>query len=352
MNDRLAGILLGTAVGDALGLPAEGLHPARRRRMMPGPWRHRFLLRRGMISDDTEHTLFVGQSLLQHPDNVVAFQRCLAWRLRWWIMGLPAGLGLATARACVKLWLGFSPKRSGVFSAGNGPAMRSALIGGYLYRDVHAIKEFVLASTRLTHSDPRAATGALAIAQLAAWAVEHSASEPPSIDLVTDMLLQIAPNDREWKEQVGGIQLAFTAGVSVAEFADSLGLQKGVTGYMYHTVPVVVYAWLRHYGDFRSTMTAVLDCGGDTDTVGAIAGALAGATVGASGIPDKWLRGIVDWPRSVGLLRRIANRLSQQQREGRALGAVSYAWPAILPRNLLFLLVVLAHGFRRLAPPY
>ena len=186
MNDRLAGVLLGTAVGDALGLPAEGLSPSRRRRMMPGPWRHRFLLGRGMISDDTEHALFVAQSLLKHPDNAVAFQRGLAWHLRWWFAGLPAGIGLATARACIKLWLGVPPTRSGVFSAGNGPAMRSALIGAYFQNDPRAIDEFVLASTQLTHTDPRAATAALAVAHLAAWAVQHDASQPPSTDFVAE----------------------------------------------------------------------------------------------------------------------------------------------------------------------
>src|ERR1017187_4780675 len=107
MNDRLAGILLGTAVGDALGLPAEGLSPRRRQRLMPGPWQHRLLFGRGMVSDDTEHTLFVAQSLLRNPDDVDAFQRRLAWHLRWWFAGLPAGIGMATAKACVKLWLGF-----------------------------------------------------------------------------------------------------------------------------------------------------------------------------------------------------------------------------------------------------
>ncbi|TVS08433.1 MAG: hypothetical protein EA424_28605 [Planctomycetaceae bacterium] len=44
-------------------------------------------------------------------------------------LGLPAGVGMATARACLKLWLGFPPKRSGVDSAGNGPAMGKAVLG-------------------------------------------------------------------------------------------------------------------------------------------------------------------------------------------------------------------------------
>ena len=58
------GVLLGTAVGDALGLPAENLSPGRIRRLWHGEWKMRFLFGHGMISDDTEHTLLVAQSLL------------------------------------------------------------------------------------------------------------------------------------------------------------------------------------------------------------------------------------------------------------------------------------------------
>src|SRR5271170_3707275 len=155
LQDRFAGLLLGTAVGDALGLPAEGLSRGRIQRMWRGQWRHRFLFGHGMVSDDTEHTLFVAQALLTHPDDVSAFQRCFAWKLRLWLLGLPAGIGLATLKAILKLWLGFSPDRSGVWSAGNGPAMRSAMIGAYFVDDAQKRRAFISAATRLTHTDPK-----------------------------------------------------------------------------------------------------------------------------------------------------------------------------------------------------
>src|SRR5262245_41027544 len=63
------GVLLGTAVGDALGLPAENLSPQRIQRLWKNEWRMRFILDRGMISDDTEHTLMVAQALLAEPDD-------------------------------------------------------------------------------------------------------------------------------------------------------------------------------------------------------------------------------------------------------------------------------------------
>src|SRR5437667_8567598 len=110
---RFTGLLLGTAVGDALGLPAEGLSKNRIQRRWQGPWRHRFVFGRGMCSDETEHTFMVAQTLLSHPDDPIAFQRCLAWKLRLWMLGLPAGVGFATLRAILRLWLGFPPSRSG-----------------------------------------------------------------------------------------------------------------------------------------------------------------------------------------------------------------------------------------------
>ena len=347
LQDRFDGVLLGTAVGDALGLPAEGISRGRIQRMWHGQWRLRFLFGRGMVSDDTEHTLFVAQALLTHPDDVDAFQRCLAWKLRLWLLGLPAGIGLATLKAILKLWVGISPSRSGVWSAGNGPAMRSAIIGVYFAGDAAKRRAFVSASTRLTHTDPKAETAALAVAEAAAWALNQN--EP-----IEQWLTRLSSPDcdEEWLGICQTLADALASAKSVEEFADSIGLHKGVTGYAYHSVPVSIYAWLRHRNDFRIALESALDCGGDTDTVGAIIGALVGAKVGKGGIPCEWIAGVCEWPRSVLLLEQIAARLARQKDTAHALGPVRYFWPGLVPRNLLFLVVVLIHGFRRLAPPY
>ena len=111
----ILGCLLGGAVGDAIGLPHEGL--TRRRialRLGSRPIEHALIFRRGMLSDDTEHTCMTAQALLRAPDDPDAFMRSLAWRLRLWLLGLPASVGLGTLRALIRLWLGWSPARSGV----------------------------------------------------------------------------------------------------------------------------------------------------------------------------------------------------------------------------------------------
>jgi ADP-ribosylglycohydrolase len=357
-RDRFRGVLLGTAVGDSVGLPAEGLSRRRAARILPGRWRQRLLPGTGLVSDDTEHTVFVAQSLLAHPDEVSRFRRRLAWCLRLWLVSLPAGIGLATLRSTLRLWIGYPPHLSGVRSAGNGPAMRTAPIGAFFADRPTELDAYVSASTRLTHTDPRALTGARAVALLVAWCVREAPADRPDPQRFVE-LLRNAGDDPGWRTVVDAVAEAVRRDLTVDELAGSLGLSGKVGGYIYHTVPVTTYAWYRHFGDFEATLTAVLDCGGDTDTTGAIVGALAGAVVGDEGIPGDWITGLRDWPRGTKLLLDIADRLdataareSESRTSGTRAGPVRYCWPALVFRNLLLLVVVLLHGLRRLAPPY
>lgn len=161
-RDNILGSLLGEALGDSIGLWCEGMSPRRQQRF--GPYRQRFFFGKGMCSDDTEHALMTAQALIVSAGQPEQFVRSLAWRLRGWLLGAPAGIGLATLRSVLKLWLGFPPSRSGVWSAGNGPAMRAAILGVAFGREPDRLRELVRRSTHLTHTDPKAEAGALAIA--------------------------------------------------------------------------------------------------------------------------------------------------------------------------------------------
>lgn len=221
------------------------------------------------------------------------------------------------------------------------------LLGAFFAEDKPRRQEFVAASTRLTHTDPRAETAALAVAEAAAMIMR---GEVPSSDFPAR--LRTLDDTKEWQDILRRLEKATEAGESVMEFASSLGLARGVSGYAFHSVPVAIYACLRHPDDFRAALIAALDCGGDTDTVGAIVGALAGCRVSGSGIPVEWLNAIWEWPRSTRVLRRTARQLARTRSQNQPQPPVRYFWPGVLPRNLLFLLVVLSHGLRRLWPPY
>jgi ADP-ribosyl-[dinitrogen reductase] hydrolase len=347
-ESRLFGLLLGTAVGDAVGLPREGLGPRRAERLFGGsPLAHRLILGRGLVSDDTEHACLVAEALLEAPDDPDAFGRALARRFRLWLAALPAGVGLATLRSGVKLWAGFGHRRSGVYSAGNGPAMRAPLLGAFFADDAERLRVFLRVSTRLTHTDHRAVEGAWIVARATSLAVRGEAPGAMASRLRGEA------SDPEMARLLGVIESAHGDGVSCADFAARIGVGTGgVTGYIYQTVPVALYCWWRAAMDFRNAVEAAILLGGDTDTVAAITGALAGAAAGADAIPREWVDGLWGRPTVAGLERLAGDLVRRRHGENVPPPPSWSAWPAQAAKNAVLLPLVLGHGLRRLLPPY
>lgn len=337
LPDSILGCLLGTAAGDALGLPLEGLTRRRIQRWTGGELRHRLIFGRGMVSDDTDHTLMLTAALRRHPDDAAAMQRDFGRQLRGWLAALPAGVGLSTARAILRLWIGFPASRSGVRSAGNGAAMRGALVGVIFRDDTTKRREFALAACRVTHADPRAEESALLVAEAAALAAHHAETQT-----VLDTLRPLVTSE-EMKSRFAALEEGLRENIRVSDYTTRIGCEHGVSGFAPNSVAAALFGWLRHRGDFERVLTELIACGGDTDSVAAIAGGICGAETGESGIPKAWIAGIRDWPRSVSFIHRMAESGDRPP---------CVFWPAMLLRNLFFLGVVLTHGFRRLLPPY
>lgn len=348
-ESQVVGCLLGTAVGDALGLPYEGVSRQRAPRLLGKPDRYRFLLRYGMVSDGTEHSCMVAQSLIASGGNAGVFAKDLGTRFRWWFASMPAGLGKATMRACVKLWCGVSPQRSGVFSAGNGPAMRSAILG-VACDDLDRTTELVSVSARMTHSDPKAEFGAIAVALAARHACEYS--EVDGAIYLEQLGSVIGTDGSELISLLNGVLQSVDSAETTAEYALKNGHERGVSGYTYHTVPVVVHAWLSHPRDFRAAVVSCIECGGDADTTAAIVGGIVGAATGEAGIPVEWISGIKEWPRSVSWIRRLSSQVHNSTVDGCNQSPPRLNFFASLLRNVVFFVVVLLHGLRRLLPPY
>jgi ADP-ribosylglycohydrolase len=347
-RDAIVGSILGTAVGDAIGLPYEGLSRRRGVRMLGEPTGHRFLFGRGMVSDDTEHTCLAAQALIASRGDPETFARHLARGLRWWLLGLPAGTGRATLRAAVKLWCGFSPDRSGVFSAGNGPAMRAAVLGAAV-DDLDLLRTLVSQSTRLTHTDPKAEHGAWAVALAARHARSGRCDGAPYLAELRSTLAEKSAD--EFLPLIDRAVRSAAAREAPMVFADSLGLSRGVSGYVYHTVPVAIHAWLRHLRDLPSAVEGVVRCGGDTDTTAAIVGGVIGAGVGKAGIPADWLTRLFEWPRTIVWMERLGERLAEAM-ASQPVSVPRLSAVPLLGRNLVFLAVVLVHAGRRCLPPY
>jgi len=351
LEKAIIGCILGTAVGDALGLPYEGLAPRRGRKLLGQPDRHRLLFGHGMVSDDTEHTMYVVRSLVTSKFNPDQFERHLARSLRWWLAGLPAGVGFATLRAVFKLWLGFPPHRSGVFSAGNGPAIRSAILGIAFGENPEVLRDWVLRSTRVTHSDPKAFFGALTVSLATHLSCLSSNVLPHDFVRIVSSSLD-KYESTEFIKLVSKSAEAAQVNQSVGDFAESLGSRSGISGYIYHTVPCVIQTWLRYQDDFAGGLQEILCAGGDTDTSGAILGAILGARVGKDGIPEEWRTRIIEWPRTITWMEQMGHCLAASLGGEVRTECPGYFVPGVVLRNLVFLMVVLFHGLRRIVPPY
>lgn len=331
-EDRILGVLLGTAIGDAIGLPFEGLSPDRvERRLKRGPLRHSLVLGRGMISDDTEHACMVARALLDSHDDVDRFRRSFATQLRRWLLAAPPAVGFATLRACLRLCVGFGPERSGVDSAGNAPAMRAALLGVWA-RDEQQRLALARASTRITHTDPRAEDGALLIAR---WA---SAGDAHELACVRDPVM---------RERIQTALACAEEGLELEQARTALGVERGVSGFIVDTLAAAAFCWRRHREQPSAAIEAAVRLGGDTDTVAAIVGALLGAQLGACELERRidpaWIDHLRDWPISVAYLRRLARALARGDRS-----LPRPRWLLALARNFAFVAVILAHGFARL----
>jgi hypothetical protein len=124
---------------------------------------------------------------------------------------------------------------------------------------------------------------------------------------------------------------------------------------MYHTAPAALFCFIRYAGDFRASVESVIRLGGDTDSTAALVGSLAGAYGGVAAIPEEWLSGLWNWPRSMTWMQQLAERLAAQfPMEGPAEspGPLTVFWPGLILRNAIFNATVAVHVLRRILPPY
>lgn len=344
---HILGCLLGTAVGDAAGLRREGLTPRRARRLYGDSVSPGLLWGRGLCSDDTEHAVMVARALALADRDLVQFERRLAGELRHWVATVPAGVGWATLRACLKLLLGFGPQRSGVYSAGNGPAMRAAILGICATSDEER-RGLVHRSTRLTHTDPKAEEGAAVVAWAASLAVNGESET--SAEFLRHAMDVVRGDELRMRLENAAQELA--AGRTPAEYVKMQGWTRGVSGYVNETVPAALYCWAASPSNFRQSVVNAVLLGGDTDTVGAITGAISGANLGYAAIPSEWIAKLAEWPRTVAWMEKLAATLAENLCGQQLQSPPPMRWPATLIRNLAFASIVLGMGFRRLLPPY
>ena len=333
-RDRLVGTLLGTAVGDALGLVTEGMSAHAIARRFGRVERYRLLGRTGFVSDDTEQSALVAQALIRHRRDPVACAKAFRWSLLGWFARLPWGLGFGTLRACLRIGLGF--RRSGVMSAGNGAAMRAAITGVVLADDAAMRAEMSRALAEVTHVDPRAVAGAMFVADVAAACARGS----PNVDravLVRECLDAVEEPAIHASVTLALVQAS--SGVDVRAAATVLGN----TGFIVHTAALATFCFVRSGGMPRDALVETVSAGGDTDSIAAIVGAWLGALHGETGLPHDLVAHLQRGPFGQAHLRALGEALSDGSV---GVGAPTFSAAVAMARNLALLPIVFVQGAR------
>jgi len=295
LRDLYRGCLLWGAAGDALGRAVEGRDPAAiRDRFGPRglqdyvPWPGWHGGPRGMITDDTQLTIEVAQSLLAtggqlDPEDLS--RRLIAW--------LPTGRGKgqATTEAIQRMVRGQPWWEAGqaVNSAGNGAAMRAAPVGlvcafGATPFDLQ--RDAVL-SALPTHAHPIGVAAAVVIAAGVAYALRQAIAQlarldPQAfVDFVVAAIEGMEPERTRERRPGGGL---IRLSERLAELPGWLNRPPEevfkVTwngAFALESVPAAVYCFLRTPDDPRQVILTAVNAGHDADTVASMAGNLAGA---------------------------------------------------------------------------
>lgn len=289
------GALVGTFVGDALGMPFEGM-PATA--IPPRVEMRDARLGRGTYTDDTEMMIALAESLLRCDvvdEEDVARSFSAAYDPK-------RGYGAGTRRV-FELWQRGVPVREaagqlfgGQGSLGNGAAMRIAPVAVRFADDPVLLDVQARRSARVTHAH---AVGVDAAAVQAATIAAAALDEP---------LLETARQAARTEELRSRLDQVAELRSRAAE-PEEVYAELGTSSNAQESVPAAIYAALQGT-DFASAVIFAVRCGGDTDTVAAMSGAIAGARFGHGAIPRGWLDALEDDDRGRRHVEALAERLS------------------------------------------
>ncbi|WP_393056992.1 ADP-ribosylglycohydrolase family protein [Streptomyces sp. LN549] len=290
LGDRARGALLGLAVGDALGAPAENMRPSEIRR--------RWGRIEGFVSDDpagtddTEYAIFSGLLLARHGSALTVTHVERAWHL--WIADLDEGpfrgAGFSERGTLENLRRGLAAPISAQHrhAWSDGLAMRAAPFGVFAAGRPAEAARLVAVDGRVSH-DGEGIYGGQAVAAGVAAAMTGA-----GVTSVIAAALSVVPMD-SWTAR--SLRRAVTA--AQHPYPDRLTRERAVRsavvigGYPWtdlapEAVGLAFGAFAAARGDFRTAVLTAVNMGRDADTTAAVAGALAGALHGASAIPRNW----------------------------------------------------------------
>jgi ADP-ribosyl-[dinitrogen reductase] hydrolase len=303
LGDRIEGMLLGLAIGDALGNTSEGMTP-QMRAMTHGEIRDYLPNVRarsrpvGLPSDDTQLAFRTVAQMLEEGRVVV---ERLAHRF---VYDPITGIG-GTVAAFVHNYrdLGKPWYEAGLQSAGNGALMRIApVMLPYLREPSAELWADTAVAAMLTHND-RASTAACIALVRTLWETLRLDSAPDADWWIETFTGTMRPLEGDTAYRPRTLRLTYEGPVSefaaeevrralAQNLAAADACEEWLSGaYLLETIPSVLYILCRYAGDAERAIVRAVNDTVDNDTIGAVVGALVVALHRRAARPERVVEG-------------------------------------------------------------
>ncbi len=290
MSERMTGALVGMAIGDALGLigespsaerPVVGYQPVR-------DAAGEIVVEAGQFSAHTELALCLAESAISaggFVDPVTA-----GYRFAQVLRSEHGHLVDPTSRAALERAAETGDYQAGIcdVTVGPGPAARIAplaLIHALGQVNTELFVREVMRATLITHCDPLAVNGALAMAYALNLVVRREV--PPEL-LIAEVLAFIDEDDVARRLRAADELPAGDGPDAVARGARELNQDGSLPA----AVATALFIFARLGESFEAAVLAAANAGPESAAIAAMTGALAGAWLGGQGIPEPLVEGL------------------------------------------------------------
>lgn len=303
--DRVLGTLYGVAIGDAMGMPTTFLSRSEIKRRYgvvrdfleaPVEGSVHSKMVKGQYTDDTELTIALARAIVRagRVDPSVVAEELLKWADERDVLNTTL-IGPSTRAAIEGLKKGISCTVTGRKGTTNGCAMKIAPVAIFdaLAGDRRAVED-VINACMPTHHTAIAVSGASALC----FALRECLRGERDMGRIVSAALHGA---REGAWAMGDPELSIEARikeavslageVTMGSFLDELYsfLMEPRGALTEDAVPAAIAIFVHSRGSFRDTVIEGTNLGGDSDTIGSMAGGLAGAYSGLAMIPAEWV---------------------------------------------------------------
>ena len=306
---RAYGALAGLALGDALGMPTQAMSPAQIRAvygritgLVDGDASQPYApgMPAGSVTDDTEQALLIASLLVRGRGSssgrvalgAVEFSHALlAWEDSMIRRGSLDLLGPSTKAALERVRAGEDPLTVGGEGTTNGAAMRVTPIGIAMpTADPEAFADAVWSSCQVTHATRQGFQSAALVAAAVSMGIDAARLTTPNLrGLLWKAVTYVdsLPERGAWTpdpDVVAATRRAMQLAANPASSSlECLVEQVGTSVASAQAIPMA-FALLARDPSPQALLDAA-NLGGDTDTIGAIAGAILGAVLGVEVLP-------------------------------------------------------------------